>query len=198
MAAEADDKQQTARFMRALHQAMVVNKYSQRDLAAELKVVIGTMTKYLAGDVAPMKVGLGIQARLARVLNVTLGSLHAYYETGKFLNAVTLDQVESWIRSEAGQEALPVLMASVQQASNRWLGKTPLAPIEPYTWPLEELESANVSARARERLGLTAEAMEGLVLRGEFDEDLVDSFSVACNLEFDAVLAAFQERKPVE
>lgn len=197
------EQEQIERFVKALHQAMVLNGLSQRGLCERIGITVGTLTKYLKGEVAPLRVGLGIQCLLASALGVTLDALMAYYRDGEYLTGVSLQDVESWIRSDAGQEDLPVLMASLQQAGQRWLGRNPEdqqeeAPkAEPFTWPLKELEEAAVSERFRERMGLTEERMNALVQRGEYDEDLVEAFSVACNYELDAVRECFRDRKPI-
>lgn len=192
------------RFQQALRQAMVVNGYSQRDLCKVIDVQIGTMTKYLNGEVDPMRVGLKIQAALAESMGVTLDALWSFYCTGDLVTQVTVRQVESWLRSDAGQEDLPVIMASLQEAGQRWLtGDGPLrrlpaaAPPPPYTWPLEEIEALGLSAAIRQRLGLRAEDLEPLVQRGEFSEELVEAFSVAANYELEAVREAFQRRQPI-
>jgi transcriptional regulator with XRE-family HTH domain len=200
----AEEREQIERFVKAINQAMVVNGLSQRGLCERIGVKVGTLTKYLRGEVAPMKVGIGIQAALAGVLGVTVDALLGYYRNEEYLTAVSLEQVESWIRSDAGQEDLPTLMASLQVAGQRWISGEPTEKqqeavdvLQPWKWPLRELEEAEVSERFRERLGLTEERMVALVERGEYDEDLIEAFSVACNYEMDAVREAFEKRQPI-
>ena len=198
----AQEVEQTERFVRSLQQAMAVHGLSQRDLSARIGVRIGTMTKYLRGDVAPLRVGVGIQAALAAVLGVTTDALLAYYRTGEYATAIDVDDVTSWIRSDARQGDLPALMAALQEAGVRWTQEA-LPPEEvpltlaPFVWPIEELKGAGISDRFRERLGLTDEALKRLATTGEFDEDLAEAFSVACNYELPAVLEAFRNRKPI-
>lgn len=195
------------RFIAALGQAMVVNKFSQRALASYCGVTIGAITKYLRGEVEPENTSFGVQRHLARALGVTVDSLWSYYETGEYSSGVTVKDIESWLRSEAGQEDLPVLMDSLQEAGTRWLkqkgkgGQCHEASPEVvesvrYQWPREELEAAEVSERMLQRLGLTEEVLDALE-RGEFDEEVVEAFSVACNYEEDAVREAFKERRPI-
>lgn len=198
------ERGQIERFIKALNQAMVLNGLSQRGLCERLGIQVGTLTKYLRGEVAPLKVGTGIQSALADALGVTLDALISYYQEGEYITGVSLQAVESWIRSDAGQEDLPTLMASLQAAGQRWIGKgppdaeeEPFKQLEPYTWPLQELEDAGVSEKFRERLGLTKERMAALVERGEYDDDLVEAFSVACNYELEAVSEAFAQRTPI-
>lgn len=197
------EREQIERFVKALGQSMVLNGLSQRGLCERMGITVGTLTKYLKGEVAPLKVGLGIQCALAETLGVTVDALMGYYREGEYLTHVSLQDVESWIRSDAGQEDLPTIMASLQQAGQRWLGQpvvvedaAPQGP-PPFHWPLQELDDAGVSEKFRERLGLTKERMEALSLRGEYDEDLIEAFSVACNYEIDAVRECFKERKPI-
>ena len=201
------------RFIGAIGQAMVVNKLSQRGLAARCGVTIGAITKYLRGEVEPDNVSFGVQRKLAEALGVTINSLWNYYETGAYHSAVTVRDIESWLRSEAGQEDLPVLMSSLQEAGTRWLeergrgeqgyesaaeakSSAVVAP-KKYTWPREELAAAEVSERMLRRLGLTEEVLDALEL-GEYDDEVVEAFSVACNYEEAAVREAFEERKAVE
>jgi transcriptional regulator with XRE-family HTH domain len=198
------EKEQIARFIGCLNQAMVAGRLSQRQLCERIGITIGSLTKYLRGSVAPLKVGTGIQAALARELGVTLDALVAYYEQGEYATAVSVEEVESWIRSEAGQEDLPRLMASLTDAGQRWLGGSaepaalsPARTVPPYTWPIEELQEVGVSEKFRERLGLTDEALKRLAATGEFDEDLAEAFGIACNYDTQAVIEAFQQRQPI-
>lgn len=203
-----EERAQIERFIKALNQAMVLNGVSQRALCEVIGIKVGTLTKYLRGEVAPLKVGLGIQAALAEALGVTTDALLSYYRGGKYLTDVSLEQVESWIRSDAGQADLPALMASLQAAGERWMtacgqghsGGAEAADedaLKPWMWPLEELEQSGVSQRFRERLGLTEERMAALVERGEYDDDLIEAFSVACNYDHDAVREAFEARQAI-
>lgn len=200
----ATEKEQIARFIRCLNQAMVAGKHSQRGLCEQIGITIGSLTKYLRGDVAPLRVGLGIQADLARELGVTLDALYAYYTHGEYITEVSVAQVESWIRSEAGQDDLPRLMGSLHDAGQRWIQAAentkallPAREPQPYIWPIEELKECGVSEVFRERLGLTNEALTALATRGEFTDDLAEAFGIACNYEKDAVIEAFSKREPI-
>ena len=197
-----DESVQIKRFISALNQAQVVHRTSQRGLCDLIGITIGTLTKYLRGEVAPLKVGTGIQEDLAAALGVTLDALLHYYRTGEYATAVSIDQVESWIRSEAGQQDLPTLMASLQAAGQRWVeGAEPEIPatkVERWDWPITEVQDSGVSERFREKIGLSDEALELLCAKGEYDDELVEAFSVACNYEIEAVREAFEQRKPIE
>lgn len=103
------------RFVQSLKQALVANKYSQRELCDALGITIGTLTKYLRGSVDPSKVGVAIMRKLAAELGFTTNTLLDYFETGEYRSMLSIDDVASWIRSEAGQQDLPELLMALQQ-----------------------------------------------------------------------------------
>lgn len=197
------EQEQVQRFIECLRRAMIVGGHSQRRFSESLGITIGSMTKYLRGEISPLKVGLGIQARLAHELGITLDALYGYYLEGAYLTDVSVDAVESWIRSEAGQEDLPRVLSSLKDATERLAGvdmqgkALPPAVPEPYTWPIEELNGCRISAVFRNRMGLTDEALKKLATQGEFTPELAEAFGIACNYETEAVIEAFRERRPV-
>lgn len=196
------EKEEIKRFIKSLNQAMLLRGLSQRGLSDRIGIQVGTLTKYLRGEVAPARVGFAIQVDLAKVLGVTSDALMAYYREGEYATDLSLPDVASWIRCEAGQGDLPELMQSLQAAGLRWVEGGDAASGEekrpaPYTWPIEELREAGISDRFRERLGLTDERLRTLAETGDFDEDLAEAFSVACNYELPAVLEAFRGRQPI-
>lgn len=196
------EQEQVQRFVDCLQRAMIIGGHSQRRLSAALGITIGSMTKYLRGDIAPLKVGLGIQAKLAQELGVTLDALYGYYLDGEYATDVSVDAVESWIRSEAGQEDLPRVLSSLKDASERLVQEAVACPekskeAQLYTWPIEELKGCGIRAAFRERLGLTDEALKKLATTGEFSDELAEAFGIACNYETAAVIEAFRERRPV-
>lgn len=191
---------QVARFAQALRMAMARHGMSERRLASELGITIGTTQKYFRFKVHPLKVGTGINRELARLLGITLDGLVSFYETGEFRNAVTFGEVSAWLRSEAGIEHLAPVLEAMSELGKRagGQGKGCQGSTPPrYEWPAEELAAAKVSPALRERMGLTDEALERLATTGEFDEALVEAFSVAVNLEEDAVREAFRTRTAV-
>lgn len=193
-----ENASQTEHFRRALMQALALNNYSQRELSERIGITIGTMTKYLKQVVPPFKVGLGIQRLLAKELGVTLDALVAYYETGEYLTGVSLTDVESWIRSSAGQQDLPSLMKSMHEAALRAAGSEAApAEIPPYTWPIEALKAADVSDAMCERLGLTLSNLNLLAKEGVYDDEMVEAFALVTGLASDAVRRAFDTRSPV-
>ena len=103
------------RFVQSLKQALVANKYSQRELCDALGITIGTLTKYLRGAVDPSKVGVAIMRKLAAELGFTTNTLLDYFETGEYRSNLSIDDVASWIRSEAGQQDLPELLMALQE-----------------------------------------------------------------------------------
>ena len=106
---------QKERFVQSLKQALVANKYSQRELCEALGITIGTLTKYLRGSVDPSKVGVAIMRKLAAELGFTTNTLLDYFETGEYRSMLSIDDVASWIRSEAGQQDLPTLLMALQE-----------------------------------------------------------------------------------
>lgn len=183
------------RFAKALRQAMAANHWSERQLAKQLHITIGTTHKYFRSGVHPLRVATEINRNLARVLGITLDALVHFYETGEYENQLSFNEVISWVRSSAGMEHIGPILEAMSSATNK---KSDLAGMEPYTWPREELDQAEVPQRLRERMGLTQEVLDGLEKHGVFDDELVEAFSVATNLEEDAVRDAFTKRRRVE
>ena len=71
---ERDSRQEqleVSRFIKSLNQYLVKNKLSQRKGCEKLEITIGTMTKYLRGEVNPFDVKTRITRNLARELGVT-------------------------------------------------------------------------------------------------------------------------------
>jgi len=193
------ESKQIERFRTALLQALALNDCSQRELSDRIGITIGTMTKYLRMVVPPFKVGLGIQRMLAKELGVTLDALAAYYETGEYQTGLSLADVEGWIRSSAGQQDLPAIMKSMHEAAVKAL--EPLGqqavPVA-YTWPIEALKKADVSDSMRERLGLTDACLRLLATEGQYDDEMVEAFSLVTGYATETVKRAFSERVPVQ
>jgi transcriptional regulator with XRE-family HTH domain len=189
------------RFVRAIRTALVgPPELSQRDLCKKLGVTIGSLSKYLRGEVAPDKVGFGVQCKLAATMGHTVDSLMRYYETGEWSSDTRLSDVVDWIRSEAGQSDLPALLESMQIMTNRSLGVSNDADTSAqsdYLWPLQEIRQAEITDDRRIKLGLTDEALWKLAKEGEFDDDLVWAFSMACDFEEAAVREAFTKRTAI-
>lgn len=205
-----EERLQIQRFIKALNQAMIASRASQRELGEMMDVAVGTVTKYLRGSVPPLKVGLGIQANLAKALGVTLDALYAYYRCGQYISEVNIQSVEGWLRSEAGQETLPRLMAGMNAAAQRWAGMATLKEVEgelyaeeeeqglpAWEWPIDEVESADLTERILDRLSLTRPRLEALAYEGVYDEELIEGFAVACNYQEQAVREAFEKRQAI-
>lgn len=195
------EKQRIERFIQALNQAMVTRRLSQRRLAAAIGVESGTFTKYLRGTVDPFKVGTAIQAALAQQLGVTLDSLMSYYRGGTYLSGVSVSQIESWIRSEAGQQDLLVLLDALGEAGRRWggacVGGQPQSTLPEYEWPARVVDQSGLNEAILERLGVTPERLEALIERGEIADELVEGFSLLLRSEPEAVREAFEARMPL-
>ena len=104
-------------FIDVLNEVRVKKSWSQRQLCEALGITIGTLTKYLRGAVEPTRVGGVILQRLAACRGVTTDSLLNYLESGEFHERLTIDDVASWIRSEAGQADLPMLLDALSDSS---------------------------------------------------------------------------------
>ena len=116
---DSDVSIEKQRFIRALDEARVRNKYSQRQLCDAIGITIGTLTKYNRGSVDPMRVGVAIMRRLAGQIGVTTNSLMEFIETGELRSSLSIDDVASWIRSESGQADLPELLAAMSQSTSQ-------------------------------------------------------------------------------
>ena len=183
---------------------MVIHHWSERRLATEMGITVGTTQKYFRGKVHPLKVSTGINSKLARLLEISLDGLVRFYETGEYeaSRVASFDEVLGWLRSEAGAEHLVPLLQALADAGGKARaagcgeGGPEAEPETPprYDWPLEELREAEISDALRRRMGLSDEALEQLATTGEFDDELVEAFSVATNLEEGAVREAFTRR----
>lgn len=202
-AASGQPSPAVVRFGKALRQAMVVNRLSERQMAARLGITSGTTQKYFRGEVDPMRVSTAVNKALAGLLGVTTDQLVAYYESGEFdkevVGGITFEEVTAWLRSPAGAEHIGTVLEVAAQVCKQGPVQ-PLQPDEPlprYTWPVEELEAAGVSAALRKRMGLTDEELRPLIEDGVFDDDLVEAFSVATGLAAEEVRKAFRLRMPI-
>jgi|LakMenEpi03Aug12_release.lakeMendotaPanAssembly.Ray.scaffolds.fasta_scaffold262821_2 transcriptional regulator with XRE-family HTH domain len=206
VSASEADSERLVRFAKALRQAMIVNEISERRMAAMLGITSGTTQKYFRGEVDPLKVGTGVNRGLARLLGVSLDQLVDYYETGSYAKemdaGLSFEKVASWMQSSDGIEHIGSILQAAAKVCQRGAvadlsAAAPAAPLKPFTWPLEELKSAGVSEALQERMGLTVEALRALVEDGQFDEELVEAFSVATNLDPKEVHKAFKGRKAI-
>ena len=110
---KSDHATEIQRFIESLNQAMVMHQISQRKLGDEMGVSIGTITKYLRGEVNPFDVRTRITRNLSRLLGVTPDALFDYYDTGEYQNTLTIKDVESWIRSASETKDLPRILAAL-------------------------------------------------------------------------------------
>lgn len=110
---KSDNATEVKRFIESLNQAMVMHQISQRKLGNEMGVSIGTITKYLRGEVNPFDVRTRITRNLAGLLGITPDALFDYYDTGEYKNTLTIKDVESWIRSTSETKDLPRILAAL-------------------------------------------------------------------------------------
>lgn len=195
-----EEREQITRFIGCLGQAMTDGRLSQRDLCARMGVTIGSLTKYLRGGVAPMKVGTGIQANLAAVLGISLDALVRYLRTGSYRDHIGREECVTWLIKSAELEDMAAVSSALGLGLKRLMEINPVPPPaapELYTWPIEELTEIGISKSMRDRMGLTEEALNALAEYGTFDDDLVEAFSLACNYDRMAVMEAFQQRKSI-
>lgn len=186
------------RLAESLRRAMIKHRLSERKLAAELGVTIGTTQKYFRAGVHPMRVATEINHKLAKLLGISVDALIRFYETGDYESGLSFGEVVSWIETSGGAEHMSEILAAAAAASKRGVPSSSQSGLEPYTWPRTELDEAEVPQRLRERMGLSEERLMALEIEGVFDEELVEAFAVATNLSEEAVRDAFERRVPVE
>ena len=112
---------ETDRFVTLLKEILVKKGISQRELSRRLGIKIGTLTRYLKGDVNPYDVKLGIQRALTEELGVTMAALYARLDGTDAPSDLTVKDVSSWIRSTATPEDMATLFQSQQEAQLRHL-----------------------------------------------------------------------------
>jgi transcriptional regulator with XRE-family HTH domain len=191
------EKEEVERFVLALREAMVKHRFSERKLGEALEITIGTTQKYFKKIVHPFNVSTRVNRNLALLLGVSIDGLMRYYERGDYDTRTTFTEVVSWLRSNAGQEHMAPILEAMSEVSQKGAAKEKVTSRPRYDWPMEELRAAEISDALRERMGLGDEVMERLAVDGEFDDALVEAFSVATNLEGGAVREAFSKRIPI-
>lgn len=186
--------EQKERFVQSLKQALVANKYSQRELCEALGITIGTLTKYLRGSVDPSKVGVAIMRKLAAELGFTTNTLLDYFETGEYRSMLSIDDVASWIRSQAGQQDLPTLLMALQENTASAVSSIQPAvqlkkPEEP-SWPgYTDIVAEEWSTNCHDSVKHLA-AKQGASLRGVWP--LIEEKLQELNLSNDELDAAWE------
>ena len=117
------DAPETERFVCLLKEVLVKKGISQRELSRRLGIKIGTLTRYLKGDVNPYDVKLGIQRALTEELGVTMASLYAKLDGTEAPTDITVRDVTSWIKTNATPEDMATLFQSQQEAQLRHLDR---------------------------------------------------------------------------
>ena len=115
------DAPETERFVFLLKEVLVKKGISQRELSRRLGIKIGTLTRYLKGDVNPYDVKLGIQRALTEELGVTMATLYSKLDGTEAPSEITVRDVSSWIKSNATPEDMATLFQSQQEAQFRHL-----------------------------------------------------------------------------
>ena len=116
---EGDNATEIRRFIESLNQAMVMHNISQRKLGDEIGVSIGTVTKYLRGEVNPFDVRSRITRNLAAKLGITTEALYNFYDTGEYKDTLTIKDVESWIRSTSESKDLPRILSALSVSQKK-------------------------------------------------------------------------------
>ena len=117
----AMESPETDRFVVLLKEILVKKGISQRELSRRLGIKIGTLTRYLKGDVNPYDVKLGIQRALTEELGITMAALYARLDGTDAPSDLSVKDVSSWIRSTATPEDMATLFQSQQEAQLRHL-----------------------------------------------------------------------------
>lgn len=112
---------ETERFVFLLKEVLVKKGISQRELSRRLGIKIGTLTRYLKGDVNPYDVKLGIQRALTEELGVTMATLYSKLDGTEAPSEITVRDVSSWIKSNSTPEDMATLFQSQQEAQLRHL-----------------------------------------------------------------------------
>ena len=112
---------ETERFVFLLKEVLVKKGISQRELSRRLGIKIGTLTRYLKGDVNPYDVKLGIQRALTEELGITMAALYSKLDGTEAPSEITVRDVSSWIKSNATPEDMATLFQSQQEAQFRHL-----------------------------------------------------------------------------
>lgn len=115
------DAPETERFVFLLKEVLVKKGISQRELSRRLGIKIGTLTRYLKGDVNPYDVKLGIQRALTEELGITMAALYSKLDGTEAPSEITVRDVSSWIKSNATPEDMATLFQSQQEAQFRHL-----------------------------------------------------------------------------
>jgi transcriptional regulator with XRE-family HTH domain len=110
---KSEKKLQVERFIQSLNQLMITQKLSQRKASDKIEITIGTMTKYLRGEVNPFDVKTRITRNLARELGMTPEALYSFYETGDYKDDLTISDVVSWIKSTSKFDDLPSILEAL-------------------------------------------------------------------------------------
>ena len=121
---KSENKLQVERFIQSLNQLMITQKLSQRKASDKIEITIGTMTKYLRGEVNPFDVKTRITRNLARELGMTPEALYSFYETGDYKDDLTISDVVSWIKSTSKFDDMPSILKALSDSQSYTTKKT--------------------------------------------------------------------------
>ena len=143
---DSTSAQRIKRLIFKLNEALTQHegKVSQRDLCQLMGITIGTMTKYMRGEVDPRDIRTRITFNLSKVLKITPEALYNYFETGKQTTTITVEQVQSWIRSECGQEDLPSILDSLAFSQKKILAGEVTEKLAVFGQPIKGVKKEGV------------------------------------------------------
>ena len=199
------DQLEVSRFIKSLNQYLVKNKLSQRKGCEKLEITIGTMTKYLRGEVNPFDVKTRITRNLARELGVTPEALYTYFETGEYKDSVTIQDVESWITSSICADDLPRILNALShsQSKDQTTAKpskpsAPRKPTDAVCKKIGQLAAAHFENIQREEVlspkqawKLFAESEFSKLVKTEHLDSILDTLRGAQDLTFDTMKGVY-------
>ena len=152
-------KVRTKYFIIALNKAQNINaiatksgvkkQLSQRDLAKLLGITIGTVTKYLRGEVDPLNVGSGIQKNLASCLSMSLDSLMNFYSSGEIKSDLNADEGSSWIKENSKKDPKKIY-AIIAQIGNALYNEQDKIDTDKVINELKTIDSKKINNDLRE------------------------------------------------
>lgn len=138
---------ETERFVALLKELLIKKKISQRELSRRLGIKIGTLTRYLKGDVNPYDVKLGIQRALTDEWGVSMATLYSRLDGTEAASELSVKDVSAWIRSVATPEDMTTLFQSQQEAQLRHLERLAVSvKTTSSNWiPVDDERAENIS-----------------------------------------------------
>lgn len=203
-----DEQGRLIRFCEMLTKAKELQRISERELADQLGITLGTSQKYFSYQILPEKINVSTMAKLAALNKVSLDLLLAYIETGDMSTKAGLKDLLKWLSSGEQEEGDLAMVAmafaeSMQELKAKRMTARPLAEspkLQPYSWPTEFLEAEGIKKEWFPNFGFTEEQLDDLIERGEFSDELVEAFAKLIdkyNLSAEDIRWSFETRDPL-